>query len=246
MMSKGNAMNGMNGASMNGASMNGMGDMFTYPQGTTPEEFLAQQIQSGAMPSPAERMDESFMYDGGAPAPQVGRMSWESGPAPWEQTALPNHMPGPIFPSAAPAEIAQINAAGTGDAKAVQAAQAAKIAADNAIRAARAGATQVAVTNAATAQAAASVAAQSAQGGQGQRAAAVAANEATKAVAAANVAANGVKKGGLNDWMELSGLGSVGLLDQRVLGIQVKHLAIAGAVVAGAVWGLPWLKKKFK
>jgi hypothetical protein len=158
-------------------------------------------------------------------------------------------MLGPVYPGDAPHKIANMRAASAadGDAKAVEAAQAAKIAADNAVRAAKAGAPQVAATNAATAQAAASVAAQSARGGHGHRAAAIAANEATKAIAAANVVANGArKKNGMGDWMELSGLGAGGLLDQTFLGFRVKHIVTAGALVAGVVYGLPWLKQKFK
>jgi hypothetical protein len=241
-----------------GNPMNGLGDMFTFPQGTNPSQFYQQQLRTGAMPTPGQpipidiqgdKMEESYLFDRSVgQAPQVGQMPWESGPAPWEQTALPNHMPGPIYPGDAPLEIANLRAASAfdGDAKAVEAAQAAKIAADNAVRAAKAGAPQVAATNAATAQAAASVAAQSARGGHGQRAAAVAANEATKAIAAANVAANGVRKNGIGDWMELSGLGAGGLLNQTILGFQVKHIAMVGALAAGVVYGLPWLKKKFK
>jgi hypothetical protein len=250
MMSKGNPMNGMNG----------MGDMFTYPPGTNPGEFLAQQASTAAMPTPGmpipiniqgEQMEETYLYDRAVgQAPQVGQMPWESGPAPWEQTALPNHMKGPVYPGDAPREIARMHAdeASRGDAKAVQAAQAAKIAADNAIRAAKAGAPQVAVTNAATAQAAASVAAQSARGAHGQRAAAIAANEATKATAAANVAANGMKKNGMGDWMELSGMGATGLLAQRVpvLGITYQTALMLGGVTALAVWGFPRLKKALK
>ncbi len=144
MMSKGNPMSGMNGT--------GMGDMFVYPEGTDPGEFLAQQASSGAMPTPGmpipidiqgQRMEVPFNYDQSVgPSPRVGQMSWESGPAPWEQTALPNHMFGPVYPGDAPAEIAAMHAsqAAAGDAKAVQAAQAAKIAADNAVRAVKAGA----------------------------------------------------------------------------------------------------------
>lgn len=241
MMSKGSAMSGMNGT-------NGMGDMFVYPEGSNPTQFYEQQLRSGAMPTPGqevplvvqgEQMEETHLFDRSAGAAvNAGSMSWEAGPAPWEQTALPNHMPGPTYPADAPREIAMI-----ADAKAVQAAQAAKVAADNAVRAAQVGAPQVAATNAATAQAAASVAAQSAQSAQGHKAAAIAASEATKAVAAANVAANG-KASGMGDWMTLSGLGASSLLEETFLGFKVKHIALLGAVTAGVVWGLPWLKTK--
>ena len=246
MMSKGNSVSGMNGM-----SMNGMGDMFVYPQGASPDDFYQQQLRTGAMPTPGqavplvvngEQMEETSLYDRTTGYGQnSGSMSWEAGPAPWEQTALPNHMQGPLYPNDAPAKIAQL------DAKTLQAAQAAKIAADNAVRAARVGAPQVAATNAATAQAAASVAAQSAVTPNGQKAAAVAANEATKAVAAANVAAkNGNGNGaGMGDWMTLSGLGATSLLEETFLGFKVKHIAMLGAVTAGVVWGLPWLKQKF-
>jgi hypothetical protein len=238
--------------------MSGMGDMFTFPQGTNPGQFYAQQLATGAMPTPGQpipidiqgnQMEETYLFDRsvGKP-PQEGSMSWESGPAPWEQTALPNHMFGPIVPGDAPHKIAdmQANSAARGDAKAVEAAQAAKIAADNAVRAARAGAPQVAATNAATAQAAANVASQVASGAHGQRAAAIAANEATKAIAAANVVANGARKNGMGDWMELSGLGAAGFLDQSVLGFKVKHIATVGLIAAGLVYGLPRLKKILK
>jgi hypothetical protein len=162
---------------------------------------------------------------------------------------MPNHMLGPVYPGDAPHEIARIAAAkvASGDAKALQAAQAAKVAADNAVRAAKAGAPQVAATNAATAHAAASVAEGSAGSAQGHRAAAVARQEATKAIAAANVAANGKSKAaGLGDWMELSGLGAAGLLDQTVLGFKVKHLAMAGAGLGLLIYGWPKIKKIFK
>ena len=245
-------MSGMNGT--------GMGDMFVFPQGTNPTQFYEQQLETGAMPTPGqaipidiqgEQMEETYMFDRSVgQAPQVGSMSWESGPAPWEQPALPNHMQGPVYPGDAPREIARMNAAKSvdGDAKAVQAAQAAKVAADNAVRAAKAGAPQVAATNAATAQAAASVAEGNAASPHGHRAAAVARQQATKAVAAANVAANGAAKNGagMGDWMELSGLGSIGLLDQTVLGFKVKHLAMAGAGAALLFYGLPKIKKLLK
>jgi hypothetical protein len=240
-----------------GAAMSGMGDMFTFPEGTNPGQFYAQQIQTAAMPAPGvpipidiqgQVMEESFMYDRSVgQAPQVGQMSWESGPAPWEQTALPNHMFGPVVPGDAPHKIAILEAqkAAHGDAKALQAVQAAKVAADNAVRAAKAGAPKVAATNAATAQAAANVAQAAANGPQGHKAAAIAHQQATKAIAAANVAANG-SGNGMGDWMELSGLGAAGLLDQTLLGFKVRHIAYAGAAVAAVVWGLPWLKKTFK
>ena len=230
--------------------MNGMGDMFTYPEGTNPGQFLQQQIQAGAMPDPGappplivepDRMDESYLFGGGATRPSEGKMAWESGPAPWETAASPAGMPGAVPPADAPAAIVA-----AGDAKAFQAAQAAKVASDNAARAARAGAPSVAATNAATAQAAASVAAQSAQSANGQRAAAVAASEATKAVAAANVAANNASRksggNGMGDWMELSGLGSYGLLQQRVPVLGVTYQT--ALMVAGAGWLGWWLWKK--
>jgi hypothetical protein len=230
-----------------------MGDMFTYPQGSNPGQFLQQQIQSGAMPVPGappptpmivepEVMDESFLFNGGGmkSGPDAGQMAWETGggPAPWEMPAIPSGMPGALQPAAAPAQAQAVQAAqaASGDAKAVQAAQAAKVAADNAVRAAKAGAPHVAATNAATAQAAASVAAQSATSSHGQKAAAVAANEATKAVAAANVA---VKNGnGMGDWMELSGMGAMPLLEQRlpVVGITYKNAIFAGLLGYGAWW----------
>jgi hypothetical protein len=250
MMSKGNFMNGMNGT--------GMGDMFVFPQGTNPTQFYEQQLRQGAMPTPGqgvpidiqgEQMEESYMYDRAVgQAPQAGSMPWEAGPAPWEQPAMPNHMFGPMNPADAPHAIANLQAgkAAEGNAKALQAAQAAKVAADNAVRAAKAGAPSVAATNAATAQAAASVAEGSATSPQGHRAAAVARQEATKAIAAANVAANGAAKNGMGDWMELSGLGAVGLLDQTVLGFKVKHIAMAGAGAALLFYGLPKIKKLFK
>jgi hypothetical protein len=237
MMSKGNAMNGM-------------GDMFTFPEGTDPQQFFEQQMRTGGMPIPGrqipidiqgQHLEETYLYDRAVgQAPQVGQMPWESGPAPWEQTALPNHMMGPVYPGDAPHEIAamQATAASHGDAKAVQAAKAAKVAADNAIRAAKAGAPQVAATNAATAQAAASVAAQSARGGHGRKAAAIAANEATKAVAAANVAANGASRSGMGDWMELSGMGAYG----SGVGDTIKR-NLPGFLVGAALIGivLPWM-----
>lgn len=242
-----------------GNPMSGMGDMFVFPQGTNPTQFYEQQLRQGAMPTPGqpipidiqgEKMEETYMYDRSVgQAPHAGSMPWESGPAPWEQPAMPNHMFGPVYPGDAPHKIADMQAgkAVEGNAKALQAAQAAKVAADNAVRAAKAGAPSVAATNAATAQAAANVAEGSASSPQGHRAAAVARQEATKAIAAANVAANGAAKAnGMGDWMELSGLGAVGLLDQTVLGFKVKHLAMAGAGLGLLYYGLPKLKKMFK
>lgn len=238
-------------------SMSGMGDMFVFPEGTNPNQFYQQQLQTAAMPTPGQpipidiqgqQMEETFMYDRsvGHPA-QVGQMSWESGPAPWEQTALPNHMFGPVYPGDAPHEIARLKAAhaADGDAKAVQAVQAAKVAADNAVRAAKAGAPTVAATNAATAQAAANVAEGSAVSDHGRRAAALARQQATKAVAAANVAANGRNGNGMGDWMELSGLGATGLLDQTVMGFKVKHLALGALGLFALVKYGPKLKKLF-
>lgn len=243
--------------------MNGMGDFFTYPaqQGVTPQDFMQQAVQSGSLPPPpppwavqGEPMEESQLYRTAAPRPRAGSMAWESGPAPFDQPHVPGWSgpaaPPPLAPGEVEPRIAQMQARQI-DAqhkKSLEAAQAAKVAADNAIRAASAGAPKVAATNAATAQAAANVAATVSKDPEAQRAAAVAQSEATKAVAAANVAANNASKGGngsggMNDWLELSGLGSG--LEASVAGqFKVKHALYGAGLLGLAYFGYRYWKNR--
>lgn len=186
--------------------MNGMGDFFTYPPGTNPQEFYANSIPKSPIPIPPHQQGPFDQV----PQPlkiTEGTMAWEMSTAPFDvdqQKPL-------LAPSAAPAKIAEVHAMGraASEAKALEAAQAAKVAADNAVRAARVGAPKVANTNAATAEAAANVAAASAQTPQGQKLAAAAQGHATKAKAAARIAANGGSNG-MSDFLELSGMHGMG------------------------------------
>lgn len=226
-----------------------MGDFFTYPeaQGVGPGQFYQQQIQRGAQPAPPpgagpfvegpfsiqpEVYDETPLFGGPS---QPGSMPWESGPAPWEQSVLPPGEPPALAPAAAPAAIEALQAEqpwASPEHKAFEAVQGAKVAADNAARAAKAGAPRVAATHAATAQAAANVAAAVAHTPRAQQAAAVAANEANRATAAANIAARGA---GMNDWMELSGMGVGAGFGGFVE--KYKWWLLGGAgVLAGAWW----------
>jgi len=184
--------------------MNGMGDMFTYPQGTNPQEFYANSIPKSPIPIPQQQAPFEPPH---AARVTEGAMAWEMSTAPFDLAP-----PAPaLAPSAAPAKIAEVHAMGraASEAKALEAAQAAKVAADNAVRAARVGAPQVANTNAATAEAAANVAAASAKTPQGQKLAATAQGHATKAKAAARIAANGGSNG-MSDFLELSGMHGMG------------------------------------
>jgi hypothetical protein len=188
--------------------------MFTYPQGTDPNAFYQQQIASGSMPEFA--MEESGLYHGGD----------ETGPAPW---AIPPAGPG--GQALAPDQAEQ----------AIHAMNAAKVAADNAARAAKVGAPNMAAQNAATAVVAAQVASAAALDPMQHHAAERAKNEATRAVAAANIAADNAKpKQGLNDWLELSGLGNMG-------GPNLMRTALWVAVgFAVYKYGWPWFKKQIR
>lgn len=212
-----------------------MGSMFVYPEGTAPQDFIQQQIASGAIPSGPEvipdAMDETALYQGTVPEAKEGSMPWESDPAPW---AVPSAEPQAIMPQYAPQAISalQVTQDIALEGHAIRAARAAKIASDNAVRAAAAGAPKIAATNAATAQAAANVAAGVSRSANSQRAAAAAQHHATKAAAAAQIAAKGAAaKSGVGDWVELSGVGDwvelsgMEFLDTPVAGgVKVKHL----------------------
>lgn len=236
----------------------GMGDFFVYPQGDSPQSFIDQQVQSGAMPPPQpfspagshpfvapDKMDEASLFRGGMVHPHAGAMPWEAGPAPWEQTG--GGAPG-LPPGAMNAAIAAMNRDQevANEKKAAEAAQAAKIAADNAVRAAVVGAPKTATTNAATAQAAANVAAGVARTPKAQKAAAFAQSEATKAVAAANVAEknahakNAASKETMDDWMELSGMGFFG--PELGGGVTLGHVLVGLGVAAVGYFGYRKLK----
>lgn len=239
---------------MNG--VNGMGDMFEYPtqEGVSPGQFYEQQIAAGSMPLPQQGSPAAGDLPWGAatmepmavePQPmqfpvvaqqREGSMSWEAGPAPWEQAPEGPPAAPALSPMAAPAAAESVHQQ---EARAVQAAQAAKVAADNAVRAAKVGAPKVAATNAATAQTAANVAAMSAKTPRAQKAAAIAQNEATKAVAAANVAAQNGGLAGMSDWMELSGLGNcqgMGCAGATDFLAKYKWYFVTGAALLGGAY----------